>query len=209
MTGFDILAGAILLVSGLIGFARGATRELVTLTAFVAGVAIAIFGLRFSAPIAGHFIHILWLARVAALVIVFVAVYIAVRLAGGALNRGVRRTALSGLDRALGFAIGFARGAVVVAIIALAIRAATPRERMPHWYTQALIYPEASAGAQALRALAPKGMAFMRRAAPVVENAMTDENTVTGNDSTDPQADQNQRPKTRKGMHVLVEKPRP
>jgi hypothetical protein len=52
-------------------------------------------------------------------------------------------------------------------------------------------------------------MAFMRRAAPVVENAMTDENTVTGNDSTDPQADQNQRPKTRKGMHVLVEKPRP
>lgn len=208
MTGFDILAGAILLVSGLIGFARGAMREVVTVTAFVAGVAISIFALRFSAPIAGHFIHTLWLARVAALVAVFVVVYVAVRLAGGALTRGVRQTALSGLDRALGFAIGLARGAVVIAIIALAIRAATPRERMPHWYTHALIYPEANAGGQALRALAPKGMAFMRRAAPAVENALTDENADSGDDITDSQADQTQ-PKTRKGMHVLVEKPRP
>ncbi|HEY1879183.1 MAG TPA: CvpA family protein [Caulobacteraceae bacterium] len=209
MTGFDILAGAILLVSGLIGFARGATREVVTVTAFVAGVAISIFGLRYSAPIAGHFIHTLWLARIAALVAVFLAVYIAVRLAGGTLTRGVRQTALSGLDRAMGFAIGLARGAVVIAIIALAIRAATPRERMPPWYTHALVYPEANAGGQALRALAPKGMAFMRRAAPTVENALTDENADSGNDATDPQADQSRPSKTRKGMHVLVEKPRP
>ena len=208
MTGFDILAGAILLVSGLIGFARGATREVVTLTAFVAAIAISIFGLRFSAPIAVHFIHTLWLARVAALVAVFLAVYIAVRLAGGALTRSVRQTALSGLDRALGAAIGLARGAVVIAIIALAIRAATPRERMPHWYTHALVYPEANAGGQALRALAPKGMAFMRRAAPAVENALADEKADSGNDMTDPPAEQGQ-PKTRKGMHVLVEKPRP
>jgi hypothetical protein len=52
-------------------------------------------------------------------------------------------------------------------------------------------------------------MAFMRRAAPTVENALTDENADSGNDATDPQADQSRPSKTRKGMHVLVEKPRP
>ena len=36
MTGFDYIAGAILLVSGVIGFFRGATRELVTVIAFLA-----------------------------------------------------------------------------------------------------------------------------------------------------------------------------
>lgn len=207
VTGFDILAAAILLVSGLVGFARGATRELVTVTAFVAGVTISIFAIRYSAPLAGHVIHTLWLARVAALVAVFLIVYIAVRLAGGALTRGVRQTALSGLDRSLGFTIGLARGAVVIAIIALAIRAATPRERMPHWYTHALVYPEANAGGQALRALAPKGMAVMRQAAPSVENALTGENADSGNDAADPPTAEP--PKSRKSVHVLLERSRP
>ncbi len=209
MTGFDILAGAILLVSGLVGFARGATRELVTVTAFIAGVAVSIFAIRYSAPIAGHFIHTLWLARVAALVGVFLIVYIAIRLAGGALTRGVRETALSGLDRALGFAIGLARGAVVIAIIALAIGAITPRERMPHWYTHALVYPEANAGGQTLRALAPKGMALMRRAAPTVENAVTGENADVGNEAgnASDRAPGDDPLRKHAGLHVQVEKP--
>jgi membrane protein required for colicin V production len=203
VTGFDILAGAILLVSGLVGFARGATREVVTVTALLAGVAIAILAVRYSAPVAGHFIHTLWLARIAALIVVFLIVYVAVRLAGGALTRGVRQTALSGFDRALGFAIGLARGVVAIALIALAIRVATPRERLPHWYTHAMVYPEANAAGLALRALAPKGMALVRKAAPTMENAVTGDNADAGADVSDPAA--RKAPDSRKGVHVLLE----
>ena len=35
MTAFDYIAGAILIVSGVIGLARGATREITTVIAFV------------------------------------------------------------------------------------------------------------------------------------------------------------------------------
>ena len=145
MTGFDFIAGGVLLVSGLLGFLRGATRELTTVIAFIAAVAAAIFGLRISAPLARHFIHTPWLANVAAVLVVFIIVYIIVRLIGGRLTRGVRQTGLSSLDRALGFAIGLARGVVAVGVIVLLIRAATPPERMPAWFTHARTYPVANA----------------------------------------------------------------
>ena len=145
MTGFDLFTGAILLVSGLIGFVRGATRELTTAIAFVLAVAAAIFLLRFSAPVAHHFIHTVWLARVAAIVVVFLVTYVVVRLAGGQLTRGVRQTALSGLDRVAGLAIGLARGVVIVGVMVLLITVATPHERLPSWLTHARAYPLASA----------------------------------------------------------------
>jgi membrane protein required for colicin V production len=172
LTGFDIAAGAILLASGLFGFARGATREVVTVTAFIVAVAVSILALRITGPLAAHFVHIHWLARICALIGGFLVVYIAVRLAGGALSRGVRQSVLSGPDRILGAAIGLARGVVVVGLVVLAIRAATPPERLPGWYTHATIYPLANAAGGALQALAPKGMSLVRRAAPEVENAM-------------------------------------
>ena len=172
MTGFDIVAGVILLASALLGFVRGATREVVTVAAFIIAVVVSILALRLTAPLAGHFVHIHWLARAAALIGGFLCVYIAVRLLGGMLTSGVRQSVLSGPDRLLGGAIGLARGVVVVGVIVLAIRAATPPERLPHWYTHATVYPVASAAGGALQALAPKGMSLMKRAAPEVENAM-------------------------------------
>jgi membrane protein required for colicin V production len=177
MTGFDFIAGGILLVSGLVGFLRGATREVTTVVAFIAAVAGAIFGLRFSAPIARHFIHTFWLANVAAVLVAFVVIYIIVRLVGGHLTRGVRQTGLSSLDRALGFAIGAARGVVAVGVVVLLIRAATPPERMPVWFTQARTYPLANAAGAALRVLAPKGMAMARHVGPAVENALAPDET--------------------------------
>lgn len=214
MTGFDYVAGAILLVSGAVGFARGATRELVTVIAFVAAAAGSVLLLRFSGPLAHHFIHTAWLARVAALIVGFIAIYIIVRLLGGRLTQGVRQTVLSGPDRLLGFAIGLARGVVAIAILVVLIRAATPPERLPHWFTQARSYPMASAAGSALRALAPKGLAMARNMAPSVESAVTaeGENTDGNHDVTGeakaPHARHGYTDKERKALDDLVEKSR-
>jgi membrane protein required for colicin V production len=170
MTLFDVVAGLVLLASGLIAFIRGATREVTTVAAFIVAIIVAVFGLRFTGPIARHAIHTAWIANSVAVLVLFVVAYIVVRVIGGALTQHVRQTALSGLDRLLGLGIGLVRGAVVVGAFTLMINAATPPERMPGWISKAKLYPAASGVAALLRTLAPEGL----RMAHTVEPAMRD-----------------------------------
>jgi len=177
MTAFDFVAGAILLVSGLVGLARGATREVTMVIALVLAALIAVFGLRFTAPIAHHFIATVWMANVAAILVLFIIAYVILRAIGGVLTRGVRATALSGADRALGFAIGLVRGLVVLGAFVLFIHAATPPERVPAWLKDARLYPLADAAGDALRSVAPRGFRLAKDMAPTVADAVVEPST--------------------------------
>ncbi|MDQ2860774.1 MAG: CvpA family protein [Pseudomonadota bacterium] len=194
LTQFDIVAGLVLAVSGLIGLARGATREVTTVIAFVLAAITAVFGLRFTGPLARHFIATPWIANTVAILIVFVIVYIVLRMIGGRLTHGVRQTILSGFDRALGFAIGLVRGLVVIGLFTLLINAATP-DRMPAWITRAKLYPLANVAGGALRAFAPQGFKVAHDVATGAEQAVTS----VRRGETDAQ---------RKSMDDLVEKSR-
>lgn len=172
MTAFDGIAGTLLTVSGLIGLARGATREITTVAAFVLSAIFSVFALRFSGPLARRVVHTDWLASAAAILVVFVLTYIVLRLIGGALTEGVRQTGLSGLDRLLGLGVGLVRAVVVLGGFALLLKAATPPERMPGWITTAALYPLASAAGEALRAFAPRGARLAHRVAPALATAV-------------------------------------
>lgn len=175
MTLFDWAAGLVLLVSGLMGFARGATREVTTVIALVLAAVVAIFAVRFTGPVARHFVSTAWIANTLAILIGFVIAYILLRMVGGALTRSVQQTALSGLDRVLGFAIGLVRGLLVLGVFALVINAATPREKMPAWITRARLYPLAAAAGGVLRAFAPQGLKVAHDVAPAMADAVTGE----------------------------------
>ena len=172
MTLFDYFALGILLVSGGVGFVRGATREITTVVAFLCAAALSMFSLRLTGPIARHLVHAGWLADAAAVLSVFVAVYIVVRLLGGMATRGVRATGMSGLDRALGLGVGLARGLVALGALTLLISAATSIDRMPGWVTNAKTYPLADAAARGLKTFAPKSLKFAQEAVPGAENAV-------------------------------------
>ena len=172
MTGFDYAAGFLLLISGVVGLARGATREVTTVVAFVLAAIVAVASLRFSGPIAATAIHARWLANTAAILAVFIIVYILFRLLGGAVTQTVRQTGLSGADRILGFAIGLVRGVVVLGAFALLLDAAMPPERMPAWISDARLYPLADAAGGALRAFAPRGMKVAHDVAPALAGAV-------------------------------------
>jgi membrane protein required for colicin V production len=175
VTAFDCAAGLLLLVSGLFGFARGATHEITTVVALVAAAILAVAALRFTGPLALHAIHTPWLAKAAAVLITFVLVYAILRLIGGALTRGVKQTSLSGLDRLLGFGVGLVRALVVLGGFVLLIDAATPPERMPAWITGAKLYPLASAAGGALRAFAPRGRKVAHDVAPSLADAVEED----------------------------------
>ncbi len=171
MTKFDIAILGVFTLSALIGLARGATRELTTMFAFVASAVIALLALRFTGPIARHLIHAAWLANAVAVVAVFVGLYIVFRLVGGVLTRGVKSTILSGPDRLAGIAVGAVRAWVVVGGLALLLDAVTPIDRMPPWITGARTYPLVTAAAGSLRALAPRGMKIAKAALPSIGHA--------------------------------------
>jgi len=168
VTAFDYAAGLLLLVSGLFGFARGATHEITTVLALVAAAILSVAALRFTGPLALHAIHTPWLATAAAVLLTFILVYAVLRLIGGALTRGVKQTSLSGLDRLLGFGVGLVRALVAMGGFILLIDAATPPERMPAWITGAKLYPLASAASGALRTFAPQGLKVAHDVAPAI-----------------------------------------
>jgi membrane protein required for colicin V production len=176
VTQFDLIAIGILAASGLIGFARGAVREVTTILAFVLAVAIALFSLRFTGPLTRHFLHPAWVGNVVALLAGFVISYMAVRLAGAGLTRTIHGVgSLGSLDRIGGLGIGLIRGFVILGVFQLVFTAATPRERMPHWISHAALYPAATDSAEALAALEPEGLAVAGKLAPALKQAVSDD----------------------------------
>ena len=173
MTQFDFIVLALLAVSGLFGFLRGAMREIVALVALLVAAAAAVFGLHYAAPIAHHAIKTDWLATAAALVVVFVAVYLAIRLIGAMIVMQLQHSDFIGaLDRSLGLAIGLIRGLIVLGAFNLAFLAATPEDLRPHWIVGAATWPMAQDMGKLLTALAPKGLDIAGRLKPAFDHAV-------------------------------------
>jgi membrane protein required for colicin V production len=173
MTQFDLIVLALLAISGLFGFLRGAMREIVALVALLVAAAAAVFGLHWSAPVAHHAIKTDWLATAAALVVVFVAVYLVIRLVGAMIVMQLQRSDFIGaLDRSLGLAIGLVRGLIVLGAFNLAFLAATPEDLRPHWIVGAVTWPMAQDMGKLLTALAPKGLDIAGRLKPAFDHAV-------------------------------------
>ncbi|MDB5452257.1 MAG: colicin production protein CvpA [Caulobacteraceae bacterium] len=199
---FDLIVLLILGVSALIGFFRGALREVVTVVAFVVAVLVAVVASRLTAPIFRHVIHVDWLATALAILVVFLAVYIALRLIGGHFTEKVRKTHLGALDRAGGVAFGLIRALVTLGLFNILFHIATPPERTPKWVTQARLYPLTEVSADALRAIAPRGSALASRVAPALKDAVGD------GGKGDNAPNQSYEARDRKAMNDLLEKSR-
>ena len=178
MTLFDFIAILIILVSCVVGFIRGAAREVISIIALVVAVALAVLSLHFSGPIARHAIHPNVLANSVAILVVFILAYILLKVLGSGLARRVQNTeALGGVDRVVGGVFGLLRALVVLGVFYLAFNAATPAERVPHWIKDARLYPLAAASDHVLMALEPEGSAIAGKVAPALVGAVRDGGT--------------------------------
>jgi len=210
LTLFDIIALLILSVSTLVGFARGALREVSTVVAFVIAVAVAIFALPYTGPMARAAVHPSWAANTVAVLIMFLAVYILVRVLASALTRGVHSTQTLGtVDRVIGAGFGLIRGLVVLGVFNLAFNLAPPPSGVPAWVGHAKLYPLSADCARTLLALAPKGSALAGRLAPAITGAVTRETAESPSSSAIGQTpDNDYSHAARKGLDDAVEKSR-
>jgi membrane protein required for colicin V production len=177
MSLFDLAAGLVLIVSAVVGWIRGASREVATVAAIIIAAIVSIAALRFTGEIARHAIHTPWLANIAAILIVFAAVYILLRVMAGALTRRIHQTrGLGGVDRAVGAGFGVARALVILGLANLTLNAITPADRMPPWIQDARLYPVSTRAAEVLKAFAPRGADLAKQVAPVVGHAISGAN---------------------------------
>lgn len=205
MTPFDIIAGLLLLVSGVTGWIRGASRELTSALSFVFAAAIALFGLRISGPIFRKLMDPDWAATGAAVLVVFVVFFLIFRLIGGRLTATLQESSAGMLDRAIGATFGVIRACVVLGVFNLLLHLATPPDRMPHWVEDSMFYPLSEASGEVLKVFAPKGKALAGKLAPAIKDAVHEggDNT-SGEKSSGKGYDEDQRRK----LDDLVEKSR-
>lgn len=173
LTQFDIIVLAVFAISGAVGFARGAVREVFALVALVVAAALAILGLPAFGPIFRGFVHPGWLGTACALVAVFGIAFVALRLIGAGIARHVQSTQMLGfLDRSLGLLIGLGRGLIVLGALYLMFNAATPEDLRPKWITGARTWPVASNMGRLLESLAPQGLDIAGRLKPAFDRAV-------------------------------------
>ena len=175
MPWFDVIVLSIFLISAGFGFWQGATREMVGVVAFVAAVAAAVYGLRFTGALGRRLIDPDWAGTVAALVLTFILVYATLRLLGAGLARRIKETQVLGmLDRTIGLGFGLVRAFVFLGLFNLAFTAATPPSLTPGWLTGSTFYPLTETAGQLLRRLAPKGADMAGKLTPALTKAVHD-----------------------------------
>lgn len=152
----DLVLGAALVLSILVGLWRGFVFEILSLAGWVvAFVAAQLWGDEVASVIpfgvAGSALN-----HGVAIALTFFAVLLGWGLMSRMVRALIRATPLSGVDRLLGAGFGVLRGGVLLMIVATVVLM-TPAARSPSWQ-RSLVGPWASAGLQSLRAWLPQAV---------------------------------------------------
>jgi len=155
MNPLDIGVIAIIVLSAIFAFARGFVREALSIVAWVGAAAITVYGFNPVLLFVSPFVNNVLLAQLIAGFGLFVVSLIVLTIATGYLARLVRASALSPIDRTLGFIFGLARGVLIVCLAYLLLDFVQPSER-PAWIRDAKSAPYLHQGADLLRQFLPE-----------------------------------------------------
>ena len=175
MTGYDLFAILVILVSAAAGWIRGGLRELVTLAAFAVAAILSLLALPLTGPVGRAMVDPDWAGSIAAAVVVFLIVYFGIRIGGAMMSRRLRdHRQLGGMDRVFGIGVGAARALVLLGAIHLVFHAATPAERVPGWFQDAAVFPLSHASARVIQVVLPTLGRGADRLSPVIGSSVRD-----------------------------------
>ena len=149
MTWVDGVVLAILLLSAGVAYFRGAVSEVLGVGAWVGATIAGLAAQPFAKPFAAQYVEPDWLASGIAVGAVFIVVLIVLKILIAWVAGHVRRSALGGVDRALGLLFGLARGAFIVILAYIVGGLAVPAtDRWPEEVRDARSQPLAADGAR-------------------------------------------------------------
>lgn len=140
-TGFDVVVFIILGFSGILSFARGFSRELISILALLIGLAASLFVYGRYRVDAQSFIQPTWLADAALFIGVFLLVYMIITFVMRGWAKTIRGRRPGFLDRLMGLAFGLARGALLASLFVLVVSKGAQEGEPAEWMTEATTYP--------------------------------------------------------------------
>ncbi len=152
----DIAVIAILVVSAVLALFRGFVREVLAIAGWIAAAWLSVVLFARVQPFAREHIPNELIADVAAGAVMFVGFLVLFSVLGNLIARLIQGSALSAIDRSLGFVFGLLRGAVLVSLIFLVLVWLYPADQEPSWMNEARSRPWVERGALALYALIPE-----------------------------------------------------
>jgi membrane protein required for colicin V production len=155
MNPLDIAVIVIIVLSAVFAFARGFVREALSIVAWVGAAAITIYGFNPVLLAVSPIVNNVLLAQLIAGFGLFVVSLIILTIITGFFARMVRSSALSPIDRTLGFIFGLARGVLIVCLAYLALDF-FPQADRPAWIKDAKSAPFLQRGAERLRGFLPE-----------------------------------------------------
>ncbi len=160
MTVVDFGVVAVVLLSAVLAFIRGFVVEVLSIGAWVGAALVTLYAY----PEVHPFVHAELgpplLADAATVGGLFVASLVVLMVFSHFLAKLIKGSALSAIDRSLGFLFGVFRGAVLVVVAYLLASWLVPPEDHPAWIKEARSRPLAEAGAALLRDLIPDQLQF-------------------------------------------------
>lgn len=150
ITAGDMIVVGVLLISGLLAFARGLVQELLSVAAWVGALVAAYFGYPYAAPYLTPYLPDPRLANIASGVAVFLVAIIVLWLLTRSIAKTVQGSALNALDRSLGFVFGLARGALLIVLLYIVVEFFVKEDQQPDWLRDARSRPLVAYGANYL-----------------------------------------------------------
>jgi len=158
MNPLDIGVIAVIALSAVFAFARGFVREALSIVAWVTAGAVTLYAFKAVYALIDPMVHNPLLSQLVAGFGLFIGTLIVMTILTGIVARSVRSSALSPIDRTLGFIFGLLRGAFVVSLAYLLLDVSlTPSDR-PGWVREAKSTPYLQEGADMLRSVLPDSL---------------------------------------------------
>ncbi len=153
----DLIIVAIIVVSGLLAFARGLVREVLSIVAWVGAAIITLYGIPYVRPYVGLFVQQEQIiVDVVGGTIIFILTLVVLSLASVGVARQVKDSQLNALDRSLGFAFGVGRGMMLICLSYMVIVWSLPPADHPKALREARTLPFIETGVDLLKGLVPE-----------------------------------------------------
>jgi len=155
----DIVIAVAVVISVIVGFARGFVKEAMSIASLLVAIWAAFnIGPSLSDVSADWFSSEgmqVWFGRI----LVFIVVLVIGGLLGWGVTKLIRLSVLSGMDRGLGMVFGFCRGIVLVAVAIIGGQYASLDQ--DDWWRDSRFIPYIAEVSDWLRVMAPKGMELL------------------------------------------------